>query len=113
MEPCDSFQIMSALPRTVYGVRFMTADAAARVAFGLSAITGNGRILSDSMNWWKRLPNSPNGPTAIGMKTLFVSSISPMTSSADSVLFLIGFVPPVHLAIFFSPSLKRKSVSLH
>jgi hypothetical protein len=76
----------------------VTANAAARVAFGLSALnSGNGRILCDSMNRRKRLPNSPDGPTAIGMKTLFVSSISPMTSSADSdsVLFVIGLVHPV------------------
>jgi hypothetical protein len=108
---------MSALPRTLYGVQFVTAYAAAHVAFGLSALnSGNGRILCDSMNRQKRLPNpnSPNDPTAIGMKTLFVSSISPMTSSADKALFVIGLVPPVHLANFiFSPSLKRKSVSLY
>jgi hypothetical protein len=76
----------------------VTANAAARVAFGLSALnSGNGRILCDSMNRRKRLPNSPDSPTAIGMKTLFVSSISPMTSSADSdsVLFVIGLVHPV------------------
>jgi hypothetical protein len=40
-----------------------------------------------------------------------VSIISPMTSSADSVLFVIGLVPAVRLANFiFSPSLKRKPV---
>ena len=64
---------MSALPRTLYGVRFVTANAAARVAFGLSALnSGNGRILCDSMNPRQRLPNSPNGPAAIGENNIRV-----------------------------------------
>jgi hypothetical protein len=65
----------------VYDLRFVTAKAAARVAFGRSGLNvGNGRILCDSMNL----------QTAMGMKTLFVSNISFMTLSAKRVLCLVG-----------------------
>jgi hypothetical protein len=89
----------------VYDLRFVTAKAATRVAFGWSGLNvGNGRILCDSMNL----------RTAMGMKTLFVSNISFMTLSAERVLLVMGFVPPILLAnFFFSPSLKHKSVSFY
>jgi hypothetical protein len=62
----------------------------------------------------KRLPKSPWGPTAMGIKELLPSMISPMTSSAERVRLVNLFVPPFLRANFcFSPSLRRKSDSVY
>ena len=61
----------------------------------------------------KKLPVSPKGPIATGIKEYLLSNISPMTLSADRVCFVIGLVPPLVRANFiFSPFLRCKLVSL-
>ena len=96
-----------------HGVFIETAHSAARFASGLLVPNGGkGSGTLPSQNCLKMLPNSPWGPIAVGMKLLFASLISPMTSSADSVFEVISFVPPVRLTNFFrSPSLRRKTDS--
>ena len=56
------------------------ANAAARVAFGLSDVNvDSGGPLCDSMKRRNKPPNSPKGPTAMGINALFPSIISPIT----------------------------------
>ena len=104
-------QFVSASDDVVWSVDI--ARSAARLACGWSS--GKlGRFIGSVpyQNLKKVLPISPNAPTAIGMNEKFASMILPITSSAESVLFVISLVPPVLRANFiFSQFLSRRSNS--
>ena len=80
------FHCLSARPKISNGVLAFVAISAANLALGrLGGKEEMGIGSEPSMNRRNKVPNSPCGPTAIGIKALFDSMISPMTSSADKV----------------------------
>jgi hypothetical protein len=97
----------------LYGVLAEIAQSAACLACGQSSgKLGRAMGLVPPENCKKVLQISPNAPIAIGINEKFAFMISPITSSAESVLLVILLVPPVLQANFiFSPSLSRKSNS--
>jgi hypothetical protein len=114
LTPRSALHNLSARPMMSYGVFVdIIARSAARLACGWSS--GKlGRFIGSVpyQNLKKVLPISPNAPTAIGMNEKFASMILPITSSAESVLFVISLVPPVLRANFiFSQFLSRRSNS--
>jgi hypothetical protein len=81
------FHCLSARPKMSKGVLvFVAMISAANLALGRlggKEVMGIGSV--PSMNRRNKVPNSPCGPTAIGINALVDSMISPMTSSADKV----------------------------
>lgn len=106
-----AFHFWSALPNTLYGVRWCVASLAARTAFGLSVGNeGSERVLTLPTKRQNNDPNPPKGPTVMGWRLYWTEEFLQLHHQAGLWALWLGCG---WANFILSRSLKRRSIPLY